>query len=143
MPSRRRKKTLAALDRAAEALLPCRVAGGFPQLAVRYIAAIYAVRAVHFTLDPLHLGDGDGAVFGVLDPDPDAGEPLTPARRQAVLDAAESKANALQLSVCAAFSRYDLVYFWPGKPPIASSRYPRAGALLYDVVQRRAPGEAD
>ena len=140
MPSHHRKQTLAAALRDFECPTPPRVANGFPQLIFRLIAAVHTRSAVEFTLDPLNLGSDDGGrVFRVLDPDPDAGEILTPARRQAVIDAATRESTQTRLNVCAAFSPRDTVYVRPGTPPTPSKSYPIAGMNIYDVKHIREP----
>ena len=119
---------------------PPHVANGYPQLVLRLMPAVYTRSAVAFTTDPLRLGSDHGdRFFRVLDPHPDAGETLTPERRQAVVDAAQRLADDTNLRVSAAFSPADAVYVSPGSAPRASAQPPEGGLNLYGVQHLRSP----
>lgn len=125
MPSRRRKKTLAALHAAEIALLPSQLGGGYPQLTIRLMAAVGQRMAVEFTSDDTVLGRAEGGQrYAVLDPDPTAGQELTAGRRAAVVGCAQELADALDLKVAAVFSASDAVYCAPSAAAIQSPHPP-------------------
>ncbi len=112
-------------DAGAETVAAPRIADGFPRLILRLMPAVYARSNIEFTADSGNVGSAEGgAIFRILDPSPDAGETLTPERRQAVIDVASRMAKGRNHCVCAGFSPRDTVYVWPGIAPVASTHLP-------------------
>ncbi len=113
---------------------PSKVGHGYPQLTLRLMAAVGQRLAVRFTSDATALGKAlGGQAFLVLDPDPTAGEELTPGRRAAVLAAGQDLANSLNLRVAAVFSASDATYFRPGEAARPSSHPPELALELPEV----------
>ncbi|MFZ4580880.1 MAG: hypothetical protein ACOYOB_21055, partial [Myxococcota bacterium] len=131
-------KSLAAAAFAALPSQATRIGDGYPQLVVRYMAAVYQRATVEFTLDSLHLGsDAAARVYRVLDPTPDAGQVLTPERRRSVLEAVALYSNASGLAVCATFAPNDAVYLRPGGVVQQAKTPPRGGLDLGEVLAQR------
>lgn len=131
----RRKPAVLSNDPAA-----ARLAEGFPHLVVRLMPAVYTRTAIEWTLDPLDQGFRDGnRLLRILDPEPEAGAALTPARRQIVLDVAQTTSTRVAKDLCAVFGKRDCVYLSPRAAPKPSSEPPEGGVSLYDVQHQRAP----
>ena len=117
------------------------IGGGYPQLVARLAPAVYLRQPVVFVTDPLRLGrDTETKRYAVLDPDPGAGRELTPARRQAVVEAAGELCDHLQLPCCAAFSPRDAVYFRPDQAQATAAQAPAGGLALDEVRFVGRPG---
>lgn len=100
----------------------------YPQLVTRLMAAAYLCQRVALVRDPLRCGRSDvGQYYGVLDPEPNAGEALTPARRQAVVAAAREASDRLHLPCCAVFGPFDAVYVRPGQAKTRAGVAPSGG----------------
>lgn len=80
----------------------------YPFLTVRLMPAVGTTSPIVFTTDPAQVGVRDSTLY-VLDPEPDA-RGITPARREAILEAARAAKAQSRYQMCVEFGRKDIVF---------------------------------
>ncbi len=106
MVSKRRKRTFAAEAKRVAQADP-RLGDGYPQLVVYRRLGTGQRRFVTFTTDPAQVREAPDGPFRLLDPDPEAGDRLTPLRQEAVAKAALAWQALLGMRVFVLLTPYD------------------------------------
>ncbi len=106
MVSKRRKRTFAAEAKRVAQAEP-RVADGYPRLVVYHRLGGVQKRFVTFTTDPQEVREGTVGSLRLLDPDPEAGDRMTPLRQEAVAKAAVAWEALLGRRVFVMLTPYD------------------------------------
>lgn len=106
MVSNRRKRTVIAQAKHSAQADP-RVSDGYPRLVVFRHLGTGQQRIITFTTDPEQVLEGRDGLVRLLDPDPEAGERMTPLRQEAVARAARAWETLLGIRVFVLLTPYD------------------------------------